>query len=152
MIEYPNAKTEIENIFEFLKIDYNYKGPFEWQCAYEKEYSYINGKLYLNIGFDGAFFFSIGETNKLTPELSQGKLNLGNIGYKERKSFDLTSLLSKEEKIHHSNIHSSIDELIFWSNIIKRNSEILEGNWKKFSIKYKVLNFLNTKLLKLKNT
>ena len=144
MIEYPEAKSEVTKYFEFLKTEYGYSGPFEWQCAYDKEYTYVKGNHYLNIAFDGAFFLSVGETKKVIPELATGKLKLGDINHNERKSFDLMYLLSQEEKTAHHNINNSDEELMFWANIIKNNSEILIGNWNKFSIKYKITKYIKT--------
>ena len=143
-----DLQLKIEKYFEFLKTDFGFKGPFYWNLAYEQEYTFINGQYYLNIGFDGGFFVSVGKTNELIPDLSTGKMTLKDVKYKERKSIELFNLLSEKEKIDLKNIKNPSDELHFWSKIVKANSEILQGNWFKFSIKYKLKKYFSKLLFR----
>jgi len=143
-----DLQLKIEKYFEFLKTDFGFKGPFYWNLAYEQEYTFINGQNYLNIGFDGGFFVSVGRTNELIPDLSTGKMTLKDVKYNERKSIELFDLLSEKEKIDLKNIKNPSDELHFWSEIVKANSEILQGDWYKFSIKYKLKKYFSKLLFR----
>jgi len=143
-----DLQLKIEKYFEFLKTDFGFEGPFYWNLAYEQEYTFINGQYYLNIGFDGGFFVSVGKTNKLIPGLSTGKVTLKDVKYKERKSIELFDILSEKEKIDFKNIKNPSDELHFWSKIVRANSEILQGDWYKFSIKYKIKKYFSKLLFR----
>ena len=138
-----DLQLKIENHFEFLKTDFGFKGPFYWNLAYEQEYTFINGQYYLNIGFDGGFLISVGKTNELIPDLATGKMTLKDVKYKESRSMMLVDLLSEKEKIDLKNIKNPSDELHFWSKIVKTNSEILLGDWYKFSVKYKIKKYFS---------
>lgn len=143
-----DAQSKVVKNFEFLKTDFGFNGPFYWNLAYEQEYTYVNGIFYLNIGFDGGFFVSLGKTNRLIPDLSTGKLSLKDVSYDDRKTVELFDLLSNEEKEEMKKIKKPEDELIFWVKVIKNNSEILQGDWYKFSMKYKIKKYFSSLLLK----
>lgn len=146
MNEVLNTKYEVERKFNFLNTEYGFKGPFEWNVAYEREYTYVNQQYYLNVGFDGGFMISVGKTKQLIPELSTGELTLEDIGYKNRESRDLILLLSKKEKNHFEMIKDPIESLSLYSEIVQNNPEILKGRWYKFSVRYKILIYIRSML------
>ena len=138
MLKRSEALNEVKKNFNFLISDYGFKGPFQWNIAYEQEYTYVNGQIYINIAYDGAFFVSIGKTRKFIKEFSTGQLHLEQISYKEQTSHDIYDLLSKEEKIKISNEKNAVGVLVYLANVIRKNSEILYGNWYKFSFFYRL--------------
>ena len=79
-----DTKSLIEKKFGFLKSDYGFSGPFYRNLAREQEYTFVNGKHFFTIGFDGGFNISVGKTNNIIPELSTWQVTLEDIKYEEK--------------------------------------------------------------------
>lgn len=141
-----NTCEPVREQFEFLTRDFDFKGPFQWNMGHEQEFTYVNGHLYVNIGFDGGFFLSIGKTHKMIPELSTGELNIGQVDYRDRIWIDVLSLLSKKERNEIYGQRDQIVQLSSLAQLLKNNPEILQGDWRKFSILYKLTSSIRSKL------
>jgi hypothetical protein len=142
-------KNEVSEYFFFLVEDYNFQQPITYNYVKEIYTDYIKNNIIISIGFDGGYGFSLIKTKKINEDLLEGNIKVVNIDYKDRQFYDLT-LLDKNKKLYKSlsNIDLKIRNLVYYSTLLKNNPEILNGDFKKFSLWYNIkqkLNFLFSK-------
>mgnify|MGYP001182256712 FL=1 len=136
----------IDKFFDFLVTDFEFKGPFSYSYVREYHTDYVKGNLIVKVMYDGGFWVGLIVLKNPNPEIETGKLRVVDIDYSKTKSYELEELDWKK-KLWNSVSSSNFPDKSLWyySKILKQNPEILEGNLKKLSMRYKLL-----KMLKLK--
>jgi len=137
--------SHINEFFGFLN-SYGFKGPYEYQYGrWEGEY-YVKGKIIVDFSFDGYWSADIMKTKKYYKDLEDGKIKPYSNQIKLHHSNNLRFLDHERtirKPINFDNDHDK--ELNYYSKLIKDNTEILEGNFEKFSIIYPLLRLLHIK-------
>jgi hypothetical protein len=136
MSSIPEVVTRAITRFKFLNTQHGFHGPYNWHIAYELQATYIKGNIYFNISYDGALFFTIGKTKQYNADLEQGIINLSHIPDKEKISHDIMELIPKKSQRYSDTPQS---DLIMAVELVHKNPEILDGDWQKFSLRYKII-------------
>ena len=120
--------------FGFLK-DFDFKGPFRYDYSRENHIDYIKGNLIIKFFWDGGPSVELIKTKKKIPELETGALKIIDIDFKDYIYYDITSLDYKK-RYFNSVTFNDLGEKILWynSNLLKSNTEILQGDLRKFNI------------------
>ncbi len=136
----------IEKFFDFLITDFDFKGPFSYPYVREYHTDYVRGNLIISVMYEGDFWAGLTVLKNPNPEIETGNLRVVDIDYAETKYYELEQLDWKK-KLWNSISSSNLTDkrLSYYSQILKQNPEILEGNLKKLTLHYKLL-----KMLKLK--
>jgi hypothetical protein len=136
------AVTFKSEYFVFLNI-YGFKGPYEYQYGHWEGVFYVKGKIVLDFSFDGYWTASIMKTKKYYKDLEEGKIKWYSDGIKHHYRHNIKSL-DKNSKNRVSPIFGKdhTKELNYYSKLIMVNIEILEGNFRKFSMIYPLLRLL----------
>jgi hypothetical protein len=116
-----------------------FKGPFEFNVAYEQHSTYVKGNIIIDIAYDGGFGVSIIKTKKLIPELESGTKKYSELEFNEYLYYPLSLLDPK----HITNQLLSIktkpnDQLRYYFELLKENPEILDGDLRKFRLQSRI--------------
>ena len=134
-----------DKYFEFLK-QYGYSDPIEYNYVREVHRDYIKGNLVISIAYEGSYWVEFIKTKSTFPSLATGVTKLKDLDFKETQFYDLT-LLDTKNKLYNSIDFDDKDEKNLWyySNLLKTNPEILNGDLRKFSLTNRFLRLMGIK-------
>jgi hypothetical protein len=136
-----------DRYFGFL-VNQGFKGPFNFNIAYEMHTTYVRGKIIIDIAYDGGYQVYIVRTKRLIPELETGKKKLSDLDFSESSYHALTELDPKKKIFNSVDFNNQIDkQLWYYSKLLLDNPEILLGDLKKFNF----FNILLRRLRSIKN-
>jgi len=120
--------------FGFLT-NHGFNGPFKFNIAYEQHSTFVKGNIVIDIAYDGGFWVSIIKTKKLIPELESGTKKYSDLGFNEYLDYPLSLLDPKKSENQSLSVKSKpIDQLRYFSELLKENPEILDGDLRKFRL------------------
>jgi len=132
-------KNEVSNYFNFLVERYNFQTPITYNYVHEICTDYIKDNIIISISFDGGYGFGLIKLKKIDRNLLNGNIKKVDIDYNKRRYYDLT-LLDKNKILYKSlsNVDLKIRNLVYYSTLLKNNPEILNGDFRKFTLWYDI--------------
>jgi hypothetical protein len=129
--------------FRFLTSAYGFQGPYEYKPGRSAGFYYVKGDIVVNFEYDGTYIAMIMKTKQVFNDLETGKLNLLDL-HRNDYNFHEISKLDYRNRLWKSVSEESNPERYYWyyAKLIKKNQEILEGDFHKFSFRYFLLKWL----------
>jgi len=127
----------VDKYFGFLRTEYNYNGPFEYNTGHEMGCYYTNGKIVLYIGYDASYNVEIRKFNKEIEDLRTGHLHLRDLDC-QCSSYDLLNLISSPSAFY-SKYSNSDDQINVYLKTLKENLEMLNGDFRMFSKRHIII-------------
>ena len=134
--------NNVDEYFGFLRTEFNYYGPFEYNTGQEMGCYYTNGKIVLYIGYDSSYNVEIKKFKKEIEDLRTGHLHLRDLDC-QFSSHNLLNLISNTEDFY-SKYPNSDDQINVYSKTLRENLEILNGDFRKFSKRYMIIQKLKS--------
>jgi len=141
----------LENIvikyFGFLESDFGFKKMPEYNYVREIHNDYIKGNLIIKIIYEGSYIVDLMKSKVAEKDLLDGNKRTIDYDCFYFKSYNLNQFVgNKRTTISLQKEYNSEKDLLYCSEILKNNPEILKGKTFKFSIMYRILkNFGNKK-------
>ena len=134
----------INKYFGLLVKEYNFKGPYNYNYVREAHTDFVKGDLIVKIAYDGDYWVELIKTKKIYPNLENGTQKVTEIAYSELRHYDLSDL-DRKRKLWNSISSENFPDKSLWYyfNIIKMNPELLEGNFRKLTLRYDILKRLH---------
>jgi len=125
----------IKKYFSFLVSEYGFSDPIFYNIAYEEHAAYIKDDFYIDISFDGSYCCTVDKYRNIAQEVLSGKTEMSDLDYRKRRIYYLSQLDRKKELYNSiQNLTGHEKDLFYYATLLKKNSEILNGNFKKFSL------------------
>ncbi|MBN2611453.1 MAG: hypothetical protein JXB00_07850 [Bacteroidales bacterium] len=136
----------INKYFGFLVANFKFQGPYSYQYVREYHTDYVKGNLIVKVVYEGDFWVSLILLKNPNPEIETGKLRVVDLDYSEIKSFQVEAL-DRKKKLWNSVSSSNFPDKSLWyfSKILRQNSELLDGNFGKFTMRFRILKMLGIK-------
>jgi hypothetical protein len=136
----------LSSYFQFLISTFGFKGPYEYKIGRWGGSYYVKGDIIVTFEYEGTYIAMIMKTKKVFPDLENGKLNLIDIRPQDYRYYNI-SQLDYKKRLWNSVSNENFKEKCYWyyENLIKNNSEILTGDFYKFSLRYLLLRKLKIK-------
>jgi len=140
------ADLVVNEYFDFLITDYNFKTPVTYNYAREVHTDYIKENIIVKIIYEGAYWCELIKLNKIDKGLLTGEKMITDMDYNSMTHFNLSSL-DPDKKFYNSVSKDNFPdkELWYYSMLLKNNPEILNGDFSKFSIIYRLLKKIGLK-------
>ena len=120
--------------FGFLT-NHGFKGPFEFNVAYEQHSTFVKGNIIIDIANDGGFWVTIIKTKKLIPEIESGTKKYSELELNEYWDYPVSLLDPKHIRNQSLSIKTKPNnQLRYYFELLKENPEILDGDLRKFSL------------------
>jgi len=134
-----NMLSISDKYFDFL-LRTGFKGPFEYNYVREIHTTYVKRNIIVNLIYEGSFWVYVYKTKKYIPELELGTKRIIDLDHSEYKSYDLFNLDPRRLIYNSVEFNNQIEkDLWFFSKLLKDNPEILDGNFKEFSVSKYIL-------------
>ena len=124
--------NKTDSYFGFLK-DFDFKGPISYGYSREYHIDYVKGNLIIKILWDGDPCVALLKTKKIFPGLEPGIQKSVDIDFRDYLYYDLKILDYKKRRFNSTTTNERIeDKLLYYSNLLKKNNEILQGDLRNF--------------------
>jgi hypothetical protein len=128
-------ENNIKKYFDFLFSEHNFSAPIFYNIAYEEHIAYIKDDFFINIAFDGSYWVTIDKYSQTLQEVLSGKTKINDLDYRKLRSYYLSQLDPKKELYNSiQNLTGHEKDLYYYVRLLKDNPEVLNGNFKKFSL------------------
>ena len=136
----------IHKYFNFLTEKLQFKGPYSYNHVREYHTDFVKGNIIVKIACEGDFWVDIIQLKCFDPEIESGKKRVVDLKSNDCKYYE-PGQLDKKKKLWNSvsDVNFPDKELWYSHKLIMKNPELLEGNFEKFSLKYRILKFLGVK-------
>ncbi len=136
--------TSIIKYFDFLEQRLSFTRIQEYNYVREVHTDYIKGNVILNISWEGSYsvtFFNV--PSDVAEEIIAEKKKAAKIDYFSRYRYDL-SKLDPGNRLYNSVSGDNFPDKDLWyySTLLKRNPEILDGDMRAFQLYTRILNRL----------
>jgi hypothetical protein len=129
----------VDKYFGFLSSEYEFKGPYEFFWNHELHVNYIKGRLIVDINFNHPFYFvSIFDTKETVPTLESGEVSFKDMWPQNWATYNLSDLSSKGEYKLKELKETPLRQLEYYVKLLRDNPELLNGNFRKYSVLYKL--------------
>jgi hypothetical protein len=134
-----NILQDAKHTFDFLVSDFGFQGPYEFDLTYESHLNYVKNQVLIDIFYDGAYCVILYDTINPMAGLESGISILKDVDRRKWRFYYL-HLIAKDGRQRLREAHQQPNEqLRYYSQILKDNRELMEGNFKKFSFLHKLL-------------
>jgi hypothetical protein len=124
----------IDKYFNFLKTEYGFSGPYEYNVAHELECYYLKKDIVIMISYDSVYWASVIKLKRIFSKLYSSEILLNKISYKDQITYDLVKIAN----VNNVDIHND-KVLEIYANYLKNNSEILSGDISKLIVKNQLI-------------
>ena len=124
--------NSVDKCFGFVR-NFGFKGPFMYDYAKNLYHVYVKETLVISVVYDGKFWVDLIRLKKEFNCLESREMKLHEIASRFLRYYDL-SVLDPRQKIFSSVDFIDHDDKILWyySSLLAKNPEILEGDFSKF--------------------
>jgi hypothetical protein len=130
----------IDKYFGFLERDFGFKKIPEYNYVREIHNDYIKNNLIIKIIFEGSYIVDLMKAKFADNDLFDGNKKTIDYDYSFFKYYNLNQFTgNKKTNISLQKKHDSENDLLYCSEILKNNPEILNGSTFKFSFIYRIL-------------
>ncbi len=130
-------ENSINKYFGFLESDFGFKKIPEYNYAREIHNDYIKNDLIIKITYEGSFYVELIKSKVPEKDFPEGSKKTIDNNY--FKHYNLSQFDSNSGKKIFFKENDTEKDLLYYSEILKQNPEILIGNTFKFSFLYKIL-------------
>ncbi len=133
-------EKDLKKYFGFLEMEFGFRKIPEYQYVREVHNDYIKNDLIIKLIYEGSFWIEILKAKNVEPELINNKKTIIDFDYNYFKRYDLKNL-DPSRKIYNSVSSENFPDKDLWyfSKLLKDNSEILNGDLSKLTLRYKYL-------------
>ena len=139
-------ENNVRKCFDFLVREHGFSTPIFYTVAYELHVAYIKNDFFVDIAFDGSYWATVNKSEKVVQGIISGKTKINDLDYRKIASHSLLRLDTKKE-VYNSILKFYRNEkaLFYYAVLLKNNPEILNGNFRKFSLVYLLLKKIGIK-------
>ena len=124
----------VQKYFNFLVTEYNFNKPVTYNYVKEIHTDYIKENIVVKIIYEGTYSCALIKLDKIDKDLLAEKKRLIEINYNSMTYYNLSEL-DRNKKLYKSvsKFNFPDKELWYYSTLLKNNSELLQGDFSKFS-------------------
>ena len=130
----------IDKYFGFLESDFGFKKMPEYNYVREIHNDYIKDNIIIKLIYDGSYIVDLMKSKVAEKDLLDGNKRTIDYDYFYFKRYNLNQFVgNKRTTISLQKEYDSEKDLLYSSEILKNNPEILNGKTFKFSFIYRIL-------------
>ena len=131
---------DVNRFFGFLENDFGFTKIKPYGYSREFHSDYIKENLIVKVCYDGGFFVNILKTKTTEKDLLTNTKRTVDYNFNFFKSYDLRQLDIDKKIFNSVSVQMSKEkELKYYSELLKQNSEILNGDIRKLTLKYLII-------------
>ena len=136
----------INKYFGFLVTEFSFKGPYTYYYVRERHTDFVKGDLVISVASEGDYWVEFIKLKSYDANVENGTKKVIEIDPSEKRHYSIGSL-DRKKKLWNSVSSNNFPDKKLWYylNIIRQNPELLKGDFRKFTLKYRLLRFFKGK-------